>query len=124
MIFWSIAVPQRSKLQDRNLATPQPSHLLSRGFGQSIKQTCAACATMAAHEAADRDDRGGAMIKHLHQYHQTIPLECPDCTSLFEYSSDRLSAGNPISCPHCHSLFECRTRELFAALKHIHKLAS
>lgn len=64
------------------------------------------------------------MFKHQYQSRQKIPLECPYCKDFFECNSDQLSAGEPIMCPHCHKLFECRNRELFAALKHIHKMAS
>lgn len=62
------------------------------------------------------------MRKHQKQITQKIPLECPCCRLLFEFAACQLTAGKQILCPNCDNLFVCRSRELFAALKHIHKL--
>ena len=58
-----------------------------------------------------------------HSLHQ-ITLECSSCEESFVYNSFRLSAGSSIVCPHCRISFLCCSKELFAALKHLDRLAS
>lgn len=55
---------------------------------------------------------------------QGVPMLCPCCKHHFECDIYQLKAGSKIACPACKSRVECRTRELFAAIRHIHRMVS